>query len=841
MQRAGDAIKSQDLAGLAKGDERHYSSRSTLESSDNLVDPLFPDSLVPSGKGNYDEAMLKGIHEAKRFVVMEGYELDRQDLVDLLLTKAKAGVDVIVLFDPAEGPEEQVKAQMLQQLRDAHLDHMHVAEYAPIKPGKDEYDQILHVKKVIVDRPGGSIAEFSGGINFRTHSLHNFDTGWRLEGVSALDSLRFILEQYQRSTGEMPMDLSRVPSVKQVTARVQKLALELNRELVRVELGAAGKFTVPVATALDMTDLKLRSAEGLNITILVRDAARNGVEEILNRAMDNGSHVTLVPGYQTVRQAQRSIPEEIRLRTHGATILSSSVVVDHSYARIINLELDKAIENKESIDIAAYALSSKDVLDRVLAAKKAGCEIRVLVDDETIGGSVINQKAMTVTAAAGIPTKVLDRAAKEKLAKMAGSSPDTLKLHTKVIILGGNRVLAGSANFSANGLNNNIEDGRLIESKEVAQAYRKTMFEPLWEAATDVHGTERVPAAKRVPIIPTPKMSTRIEDAIFLVFDTETTGFVPSHDDRILSVGAQAVKLQPDGSLKVVDEFSSLVTPGTNLLGKPFGIPTITTNITGLSADSLKKGGARNVKDVMGELVAFIQKQSKNGPVVLAGQNVSFDIRFLDDALSKRGVTAPSPDGKSEVNYRMDSVYVDTVDIARMLFTGQHRFGLDDLMAMLNIKPEDNLHRHDAFGDVVYTGLALGKLVKKGGYKTLGDLLGKDQLDLTKPTAILDAPSAKAGVHFQVQQPAGRTGVVSTRDHLNGAFSLPRHISTFDVVGIENGFLHVKFEAGRINDRITVDGYIDPAKVPFRKPGIHYYELQEGGANLPTPKITRAA
>src|SRR6476620_5868168 len=54
LRKAGSAVRLQELGTLGKGDERAYSSLSTLESTDNLIEPLFPNSLVPTGPGNFD-------------------------------------------------------------------------------------------------------------------------------------------------------------------------------------------------------------------------------------------------------------------------------------------------------------------------------------------------------------------------------------------------------------------------------------------------------------------------------------------------------------------------------------------------------------------------------------------------------------------------------------------------------------------------------------------------------------------------------------------------------------------------------------------------------------------
>jgi phosphatidylserine/phosphatidylglycerophosphate/cardiolipin synthase-like enzyme len=121
----------------------------------------------------------------------------------------------------------------------------------------------------------------------------------------------------------------------------------------------------------------------------------------------------------------------------------------------------------EEIDLMCFVFSSREICDALLAARKRGVKVRVLLDN------VFSSKAVTKRwdcvpfkelKDAGVPCKYDD---------------EHSKLHHKVIIVDRKRVLTGSFNFSANAANENDENALVIHSRAVARRYR-TEFDRLW-------------------------------------------------------------------------------------------------------------------------------------------------------------------------------------------------------------------------------------------------------------------------------------------------------------------------------------------------------------------------
>ncbi|MEO1173242.1 MAG: phospholipase D-like domain-containing protein, partial [Myxococcota bacterium] len=248
IRRVGQSTQGAATDPLLQLDDRTFSEISTVSSPYNIVEPLFASSLVPSGPENYRERLFQLIDEAQKFVFVEGYQLSDEALVDKLIEKARQGVQVTVLFDPVNPPEEQRKAQLLNRMRDVAkndpavraANSLHVEEFKTVLDKPEEEDQILHIKRTIADRPNGAIGEVSGGINFGDDSHLNVDTGWYTEGVSVLDSLQKLVDHWPREGQPLPFSLDAVPSVPEL----RELMQTRESELVTVEIAASGKRRV---------------------------------------------------------------------------------------------------------------------------------------------------------------------------------------------------------------------------------------------------------------------------------------------------------------------------------------------------------------------------------------------------------------------------------------------------------------------------------------------------------------------------------------------------------------------------------------------------------------------
>lgn len=823
---------------LTPGDDRTYSDIDTLVSDQNLVTPLFPNILVdPDGPESYEQSMMQAIREAQKLIVIEGYDLNREDLVDLLIQKAKEGVEVAALFDPVNTPREVKKGELLERLRAANLPNLHVAEYAIVpSTRKDGFDQILHTKKVITDTPDGSICEHSGGINFSPNSTKNIDFGWRTEGLAVIDSLRHVIAHWTSTTGEFPIDLTKVPDWNDVRSLAAKKARASKKLSAEVEMASSG--TRPMETPRTYSKRKLveRAQLGQKIIVSAEDAMKPGVEKTLRMAVHNGSKVWVIEGEMSEADLERFATAKKALKDAGIQVFRhDDVLVEESYLALVSRELDAAIENREPIEVAAFALTHAEILDRLIAAHDAGCEVRVVVDDLEIDGNLINKKALAQLSAAGVPIRAVDADVKEEMARDWAGDESQLKLHAKYIGIGQNRILAGSANFSENGMSNNVEDGRLVRSEAVAQSVSERMFEPLWERAKPVEPFSLVSDEKRVPLLPRVPVDTPVDELVFVVMDFETTGFVAKYDDRILQMSARAVRVDKQGSVEVLGDFDQVVTPGTNLLGQPFAIPKRVANLIGLDPETLEARGAIPMREAMPDLVRFIQEQTKHGKVVLAGQNLPFDLRFFDHTMSREALGIQAKEGV--VHPTVDGPYVDCIDLSERVFPDETSHNLDAHIERLGIEVTEDLPRHDAFADVVYTAEALGRLMAELEPETLGDLLPPDLIELEKPTKVYASPRKGASAPHELSLNDSGKLQIQVRDPRSGQLGGARRVYDLQVVGRENSRLEVEITTGRGDKAETLYGFIDDGGLSFRSGGRFYHALREEGRDLPKPRV----
>ncbi len=148
----------------------------------------------------------------------------------------------------------------------------------------------------------------------------------------------------------------------------------------------------------------------------------------------------------------------------------------------------------------------------------------------------------------------------------------------------------------------------------------------------------------------------------FVAIDLETTG-LDRAADRITEVGA--TRFDRSGALST---FQSLVNPG-----RP--IPRQVQELTGISDDTV--AGAPTITAVGAELAAYVGDSS------LVGQNVSFDLDFLEAA----GVLLRGP-------------AYDTLDLASVLLPTASRLDLGSLIELLGVQVDE---RHRALADAEAT------------------------------------------------------------------------------------------------------------------------------------------
>ena len=893
------------------GNTREHTLISTTKSQANIVEPLFPESLATNKKESFDVRLKETLENAQSFIFMEAYDFGRDDLVDLLIKKAKQGVAVHLLVHPldeddkedtdGELPEaekgkgkvrEQPKTPDLRQtkkeallarLREASkgVPALTVTEFDVIKgDGKRTFDQILHVKKVIADTPDDSIVEVSGGINFGVNSIFNMDTAWFTEGVAVLDSLQRVFEHFPKTKAGLPFDMPKLPDAEKIRAKVLSKIKAKNQ--VEIELGGAGRLRTGIPASLRLKDVQAMVAqEGENsILISARDAMKRGMADLLLQAVKAKKWVTIVEDHLDEQSRAEFLKMARPLKAAGAEVYKADDIQrEESYMELIYKELEEAIEKQESIDVGAFALSDDGVLDRLVRAHRAGCPVRVVVDDLTIHGSLINQKAMARLTRVGIDVKVFDRKSAEVLHKHGylpeGLALGDVKLHAKVMILGRNkgrgRVLGGSANPSDNGLNNNVEDGRSVRSQKVADAFATKLIDLLYQGipnpekpgkfikvARSVRKMVTTSDTKRIPFLEPAPIKTKMGEIIFLDFDLETTGFAAHYDDRLVSISAHAYRLKADGSIEVLEDavIDLYSDTGTNALGDPFEIPAAASKVHGLTRETLlSEKNAKPVQEVLLRAGLFAARvkgiaEKLGMKIVLNGYNIGkFDIGFLDFLCSRKGMGVLH-EGKY---LTVKGPYVDALDLSRRASPRAKNHDLDAVTKRWGISKKER-GTHYSIEDVNLTSRVTGRLAYEIAQDQGRDLLEmpleeylpKDTLRLNKPL-LVSTTTGRGSAAFQLEKLSN--GEIIMRNKLGGAsggYGNGVPLSSLEVVGIEDDKVKVRFQVGKKKKKggrgkapVVYEGYVSPERLAFKFGGPVYYTLVEAGFDLPTPSSLR--
>ncbi|WP_299825102.1 3'-5' exonuclease [uncultured Pontibacter sp.] len=199
-----------------------------------------------------------------------------------------------------------------------------------------------------------------------------------------------------------------------------------------------------------------------------------------------------------------------------------------------------------------------------------------------------------------------------------------------------------------------------------------------------------------------PAAATPLQDAVFVVFDTETTG-LDTKTDKVLSIGA--VKVQGQQVL-VQDSLECLVHQEVELGNK-------SPEVHGILPSQVQEQGLTEQE----ALQAFLYFA---GNAILVGHHVKFDTDMLNGMLRRSGIQG-----------KLLNRSIDTAQLAQRLERFRHSpdsfnrsdYSLDALSQKYNLPTEA---RHTAPGDAFTTAILLLKLLalaKKRGIKTVGELV----------------------------------------------------------------------------------------------------------------------
>ena len=183
-----------------------------------------------------------------------------------------------------------------------------------------------------------------------------------------------------------------------------------------------------------------------------------------------------------------------------------------------------------------------------------------------------------------------------------------------------------------------------------------------------------------------------LDELVYTVFDTETTGMQPTQGDEIISVGAVRVV---NGRLLRAEVFDRLVDPQRS-------VPASSTAVHGLTREMLK--GHPTLATVLREFDRYA------ADTVLVGHNVGFDMQFLRLQEERTGVRFTQP-------------VLDTLLLDAAIHPDHEEHSLEAIAGRLGIEVVD---RHTALGDALVTGevfLCLITLFQQRGARTLGEVV----------------------------------------------------------------------------------------------------------------------
>lgn len=129
-------------------------------------------------------------------------------------------------------------------------------------------------------------------------------------------------------------------------------------------------------------------------------------------------------------------------------------------------------EAKSSIQILAYAFQAQDIMDALVAAKKRGVEVRVVVDKDRNTGKA-SRAAMDFVVRHGVALRTNDRFHLH---------------HDKTIIVDGSTVQTGSFNFAPSAETKNSENVVVIREMPDVAARFLSHWQSRWDSAVAYRG-----------------------------------------------------------------------------------------------------------------------------------------------------------------------------------------------------------------------------------------------------------------------------------------------------------------------------------------------------------------
>ncbi len=152
--------------------------------------------------------------------------------------------------------------------------------------------------------------------------------------------------------------------------------------------------------------------------------------------------------------------------------LNAQTVIESAFSpdnRAEELILEVIDSSQESLRLAAYAFTSPPIMKKLLAAKKRGVDVKIVVDEKG-NRSRASKAAMNLMVNAGIPLRTVSKYRIH---------------HDKYIVVDGKHVETGSFNYSQSAAKFNSENVLVIwNNPQIASRYLKH-WESRWNQGTD--------------------------------------------------------------------------------------------------------------------------------------------------------------------------------------------------------------------------------------------------------------------------------------------------------------------------------------------------------------------
>lgn len=191
-------------------------------------------------------------------------------------------------------------------------------------------------------------------------------------------------------------------------------------------------------------------------------------------------------------------------------------------------------------------------------------------------------------------------------------------------------------------------------------------------------------------------LATPLEDLRFVVFDTETTGFHVSSTDRIIEIGAVAIK---GFDVLENESFQTYVNPKRQISREITELTSITDEKVSDAPESTEA------------IMRFFDYVESWETVCLVGHYVSFDLLAIKSELKREKLN-------------LKNIFaIDTLDLIGYIAPS---FDMRDLQRYAQIFGTRIYERHSAMGDALTTAYLFIELLwqfKDRGHKTWGELM----------------------------------------------------------------------------------------------------------------------